>query len=96
MSMKLKNAAADTTITTMARITAAMMTMMTIAADMSTASTMNMNTVAADTTITTMARTTAAMMTMMTITVDMSTASITKVTRNITTPPLRNPSASST
>lgn len=85
--MKLKNAAA-------------MMTMMTIAVDMSTASiitsTMNMNSAAADTTITTMARTTAAMMTMMTITVDMSTASITKVTRNTTTLPLRNLSASST
>ena len=88
--MKLKNAAVDTIITTMRTTnTASIMTRI-------TTSTMNMNTAAADTTITTMARTTAAMMTMMTITVDMSTASITKVTRNITTPPLRNPSASST
>ena len=56
---------------------------------------MKLKNAAADTIITTM-RTTAAMMTMMTIAADMSTASITKVTRNITTPPLRNPSASST
>ena len=90
MSMKLKNAAADTIITTMRTTnTASIMTRI-------TTSTMNMNTVAADTTITTMARTTAAMMTMMTIAVDMSTASITKVTRNTTTLPLRNLSASST
>ena len=90
MSMKLKNAAADTIITTMR----------TTAVDTNTASiitsTRNMNSAAADTTITTMARTTAAMMTMMTIAVDMSTASITKVTRNTTTLPLRNLSASST
>ena len=78
MSMKLKNAAADTIITTM-RTTA-----------------VDTNTAAADTTITTMATTTAAMMTIMMITADMSTASITKVTRNTTTLPLRNPSASST
>ena len=57
---------------------------------------MKLKNAAADTTITTMARTTAAMMTMMTITVDMRTASITKVTRNTTTLPLRNLSASST
>ena len=91
MSMKLKNAAADTIITTMRTTavdtnTASIMTRI-------TASTMSMNTAAADTTITTMARTTAAMMT---IAVDMSTASITKVTRNTTTLPLRNLSASST
>ena len=91
MSMKLKNAAADTIITTMRTTavdtnTASIMTCI-------TTSTMNMNTAAADTTITTMARTTAAMMT---IAVDMSTASITKVTRNTTTLPLRNLSASST
>ena len=71
-------------------------TMRTTAVDTNTASIMNTNTAAADTTITTMARTTAAMMTMMTNTVDMSTASITKVTRNTTTLPLRNLSASST
>ena len=94
MSMKLKNAAADTIITTM-RTTAVDTNTASIMTHITT-STMNTNTAAADTTITTMARTTAAMMTMMTITVDMSTASITKVTRNTTTLPLRNPSASST
>ena len=83
MSMKLKNAAADTIITTMR----------TTAVDTNTASIMTRITTS---TMIKMAWSYAEMMTMMTISVDMSTASITKVTRNTTTLPLRNLSASST